>query len=241
MFGRKERDEYEEYNERQNAKYDDDYIATSEEYREECTHSHEQTYEDYDYRTADSEYREECTHSHEQTYEDFNPELAPYENDSKLEQFFAKKLQNGEHLIWCGETERKATTNEKGTGCSGCAIGGFMAFAAIMMMVSVVFSLMMLMLSAYFLVMLNASGNKYAITDSRIIICKGSMIRSYPLETAGNFSCHASPRNIGYVRFTVTAAKSGSQYATAGIFGIRDPENVKRILIEAKSNSRRFR
>ena len=34
MFGRREED-YERYNERQNAKYDDDYIKDSEEYREE--------------------------------------------------------------------------------------------------------------------------------------------------------------------------------------------------------------
>lgn len=239
MFGRKDRDDYEEYNRRQNAKYDDDYIADAEEYREECTHSHEQSYEDYDYRKAEKEFREECTHSHEQTYEDFSPELEPYENQSKLEKLFSKKLESGERLIWCGETEPKANASEKGTGCSGCAIGGFMAFAAVMMVASFVFGIMMMIAAVYFLTAFNAAGNKYAITDSRVIICKGSRVNSFPLETISNLSCHASSRRIGYVTFTVTGGKSNLPYTSAGILGVKDPENVKRILAEAKMNYRK--
>ena len=48
MFGRKNNEDYDDYNEKYASKYDDDYIAPSKEYREECDHSHEQTYEDAD-------------------------------------------------------------------------------------------------------------------------------------------------------------------------------------------------
>ena len=119
MFGRKKSDDYDEYNESVNAKYDDDYIRDNKEYRDECSHSHEQTYKNYDSHKEQKEYREECEHSHEQTYEDFSEELNPYDELNELEKFFEPMLDDGEHILWCGEPEKKANSSETGIGCAG--------------------------------------------------------------------------------------------------------------------------
>ena len=95
MFRKKRDEEYDEYNDRYSAKYDDDYIAPSEEYRSECDHDHEQTYPDLD-TVAEHEY------SHEQNYYGSAAEQRSYDHSAELERFFGRILGQGEKLIWAG-------------------------------------------------------------------------------------------------------------------------------------------
>ena len=117
MFGRKN-DDYDEYNEKYAAKYDDDYIAPSHEYRSECDHSHEQSYANInDVRECDHSHEQsyanindvrECGHSHEQTYEDSDYEQHPYDDYASLESRFQPFLAPGEHLLWVGGHDKKS-------------------------------------------------------------------------------------------------------------------------------------
>ncbi len=133
VFGRRRDEDYDEYNEKYASKYDDDYIAPSHDYRKECTHSHEQTYEDMDdlwecrhdheqtYQNV-TEVRE-CDHSHEQTYDDADYEQRPYDKaaaqrqsyagNTDLEAVFAPYLAQGEHLLWAGGKGSLEQLNEK--------------------------------------------------------------------------------------------------------------------------------
>ena len=129
MFRKKREEEYDEYNDRYSAKYDDDYIAPSEEYRSECDHDHEQTYSDLDtVAECDHDHEQtysdldtvaECDHDHEQTYPDLDTvaeheysheqnyygsaaEQRSYDHSAELERFFGRILGQGEKLIWAG-------------------------------------------------------------------------------------------------------------------------------------------
>ena len=95
MFGRRKEEDYEEYNERYAAKYDDDYIAPKKEYRRECEHSHEQSYSNINTVA-------ECDHSHEQTYNDADSEQHSYDSYVSLESRFQPYLAPNEHLLWVG-------------------------------------------------------------------------------------------------------------------------------------------
>lgn len=243
MFGRRREDDYEAYNQRQNAKYDDDYIAESKEYREECAHSHEQSYENYDTRETHREYREECRHDHEQTYEDFNSELKPYDEFNEIEKLFVPKLADGEYVLWCGKTEKNANSKEKGTGCStGCLPLGIVAALILFPL----FGMVSIGVIVMCIIMMKNNGSKdraYAITNCRYMSCKNGSYKSVPLSMISNVTSFASPRKIGYVMFRVDQQpyqKQKSVTASDGIFGIKEPENVKQILKNAIDNTRRI-
>ncbi len=219
MFGRSREEDYEKYNERQNAKYDDDYIASSEEYREDCSHSHEQTYEDY------------------------NSELEPYEAKSRLEAKFAKVLLPGEYIVWCAEAEKNATADEKGTGCVGCT-GFFMIALAVLFMLNPFFlplSVILIITAVFAMSGSSVRNRSYAITDRRVLIYKGSSLRQYRLGKLSGIKCKASQRNIGYVTFygTYFSQLNGQDIRKAdGIFAVKSPQRVANLLMQGSGSSR---
>jgi len=242
MFGRREED-YERYNERQNAKYDDDYIKDSEEYREECTHSHEQTYRNYDRREEYREYREECDHSHGQTYDDFNSELKPYDEQNELEKLFEPQLEEGEYLLWCGEPQKNANSSETGTGCMGSSSWLLYMIAFAFLMLNPIIAVVLIIAASFMRRTSNLKGQKYAITNRRVIIVGGSKPCNVPLSMIGAVTFHSSARRIGYVSFQIRPEYSRQNprrtfMASNAFFAVKDPETVAGILKQAKENYR---
>lgn len=242
MFGRRDED-YERYNERQNAKYDDDYIKDSEEYREECSHSHEQTYRNYDRREEHSEYREECGHSHEQTYEDFNSEQKPYDEQNELEKFFEPQLEEGEYLLWCGEPQKNANSSETGMGCMGSSGCLLYMIAFTFLLLNPIIAVVLIIAASFMRNVSNLKGQKYAVTNNRVIIIGGSKPCALTLDLIGAVTFHSSPRNIGYVTFQIRP-EYNKQYprraslSSNGFFAVKEPEKVAGILKQAKENYR---
>lgn len=143
MFRKNRTEDYDEYNERVNAKYDDDYVREEKEYRDECTHSHEQSYDDYNYVRG-------CEHEHGQTYDDYTSVSAPdysssdsdryssrekysdrdgrrysgeerqYSEYAQTRSFFNDKLLPNESMIYTGEM--------KGAELRGCGLAIVMFF-----------------------------------------------------------------------------------------------------------------
>ncbi len=242
MFGRREED-YERYNERQNAKYDDDYIKDSEEYREECTHSHEQTYRNYDRREEYREYREECDHSHGQTYDDFNSELKPYDEQNELEKLFEPQLEEGEYLLWCGEPQKNANSSETGTGCMGSSSCLLYMIAFAFLMLNPIIAVVLIIAASFMRRTSNLKGQKYAITNRRVIIVGGSKPCTLPLYLVDTVMFRSSPRNIGYVIFHVRPDYNKKYpemvpLSSNGFYAVKEPEKVAGILKQAKGNYR---
>ena len=238
MFGRKKSDDYDEYNESINAKYDDDYIRGSEEYRKECSHSHEQTYKDQDLHTDYREYRQECSHDHEQTYEDFNSELAPYEQKSELEAKFARFLMPGEYIIWCGVPEKNATASESGAGCATGCLPVAIVLALILFPILGVVSIGAVVCAVLLMKDGNFKNRSYAITDNSLIILKGSTPHRINLTSIRGVNYKTGPRDIGYVTFNATYSNPRGIITNKneGIFGIKDPQRVSVTLIQAISD-----
>ena len=266
MFGRREED-YEKYNQRQNAKYDDDYIRDTDEYREECTHSHEQTYRNYDRREEHEEYREECTHSHEQTYrnydrreehkeyreecdhdhgqtyEDFNSEQRPYDERYELEKFFASNLEDGEYILWCGEPQKNADASETGLGCIGSTGCILYAIAFAFLLLSPFIAIFLIIVASFMRNTSNIKGQKYAITNRRVIICGGSKPCMLSLDYVCGVSFHSSQRNIGYVTFNVRPEYNRRNprkppLSSNAFYAVKEPEKVAGILKQAIENYR---
>jgi len=234
MFGRNRSEDYDEYNERQNARYDDDYIGSTEEYRRECTHSHEQSYENYDVR-------EECGHSHEQTYEDFNSELRPYEKKGELEAKFSKVLMPSEYLIWCGAPEDKPTAEEKGTGCSRGGAILFLVIAVLSFPLLGILSIFMAGLGVYLLKESNVMNRTYAITNSRLLVYRGNSLKQIKLNSITNINVKKSSRDIGYVMFNIPYKRANKPDGVIayGIFAVRSPDSVASVLRQAVAESRK--
>ena len=234
MFGRKKGDEYDEYNERQNAKYDDDYISDTEEYRYECTHSHEQTYEDYDVR-------EECGHSHEQTYDDFNSEQKPYDELNEVERKFEKYLEDGEYILWCGAAVKDAKPNETGVGCAPGAARAILIAAILTIWLCTCLSIIAIIAIISMWKKIDFRGREYAITNRRILELNGNNLNSVPLNCVRVIENKSSERNIGYILYQRTdQPPKGAMYpASGGILAVREPEIVCNILKNAIDGARK--
>ena len=239
MFGRRKEEDYDEYNERYAAKYDDDYIAPSKEYRTECAHSHEQSYSNVN--TV-----EECHHSHEQTYEDADSEQHSYDSYVSLEERFRQYLAPNEHLLWAGghdktspasaqerKQEKKRLTifiivsvvliapgGLSGTMCAFSFVGFIMLFFAL----------------------LGAGGvfnpGIYAITDIKVINIRNNRASFAPLDGIYNISAVSGGNGKGYVSYSTRGPVRGGQPLQNGqyrsvISNIDDPQRVKRILQDA--------
>lgn len=234
LFGRKEN--YDEYNEKYNAKYDDDYIREEKEYRAECDHSHGQTYEE-------NEYRSECGHDHGQTYEDFNSEQQSYDELSELEKKFADKLGSDEYIMWCGKAEKDAKFSENGLGCIGCFGVGFLAFALLIFIFSPVVSICIIVSMIYILRGTDVKNRNYAITNKRFIVLNRGKLSSVPIGSIGSVTYRSSPRNIGSVFFMVNSSVNSGKtkgYFYNGIFAVKDPKRVCEIMKAAIAGNINF-
>lgn len=236
MFGRRKEEDYDEYNERYAAKYDDDYIAPSKEYRSECDHSHEQSYSNINTVA-------ECDHSHEQTYNDADSEQNTYDSYSSLESRFQPYLVPNEHLLWVGgydklspkpPQERKIDRNRN----------MFLIIISILLMVVgiVVCPLFLIGLVMMILTLIAAAGGFQtgvnAITDMRVINIRNNRTVFIPLADIYNINAVVSGYNKGYINYSTKRpiragqAMQNGQYRS-GITGITDPQRVKRILQDA--------
>lgn len=218
MFRRKN-ENYDEYNEKYNEKYDDDYI------REE------------------KEYRTECSHDHGQTYENFNSEQQPYNEHNELADKFAARLEPNEHILWCGKAEKGADPVEKGTGCIGDFCVVMIIFSALILILFPVLGIILILSMVYILRETNVKSRAYAITDKRFIMLNRKKFYSVPIGSIGNVAYRSSPRNIGCVFFTLLSTGNSEETKlnfNNGIFAVKDPEKVCRIMKDAIAGSSNF-
>ncbi|MBR3759963.1 MAG: hypothetical protein IKK47_03090 [Ruminococcus sp.] len=229
MFWKKKKDGYEGYN-------GGDYIRPSEEYRADCEeyHEHGQTYSDYDSRINNEEYRIDCSeHTHGQTYSNYNSEQKVYDEHSTLERQFDSYLVGGEYVIWCGKSEKGATSKEKGAGgCLPIALIALLFFPPLG-----IFGLIVYLVSVA-----GIKSRVYAITNKSVLILKNKTLSRIPLIRIGRIIYNNSDRNIGYISFTTNMRDHKSSYDNAtvseGIFAIKDPERVATILRKAIADYR---
>ena len=253
MFGKKNHDSYDDYNEKYASKYDDDYIAPSQDYRKECDHSHEQTYKNmndiwecgHSHEQAYPNINEvrECDHKHEQTYPDADTDQRPYDSYASLESRFQPYLIMNEHLIWVGgydsispklPAEAKADKNRY----------------AIMIIISLALTIFGIKVCAlgcigiimFVLTVIGATGGFnngiYAITDMRVINIKNGRPFFTALTDIKGVYTVTGRKNAGYVIYsTIHPVYQGQTMQKDGydsvITGISDPQRVKRILEDA--------
>ena len=214
MFGRRKTEDYDEYNERVNAKYDDDYVREGKEYRAECTHSHEQTYEDY------TSVRD-CDHEHGQTYSNYTKVDTPdydrvdtdrrsYDSvgtsrsydagDGQAKEFFESRLLQGEHILYVG----KSKSSYVGGGCAKAFIVCFFFFFVHTFISSFLQGLMsvvagissavpeliaLLITIALIVIALTKIGNvrsDFCITNKRLLIARGKNVLPVMLKDMTN-------------------------------------------------------
>ncbi len=255
MFGRKKYDSYDEYNEKNAAKYDDDYIAPSDEYRRDCTHSHEQTYEDMDdiwecRHSHEQSYQNinevrECDHSHEQTYADADTEQRPYDNYNSIESMFETYLEPNEHLLWAGGSGDPAKQNQESMkkdstpGLVFVILGFILIFSCIGTVIGVVMFIIGIVLMAK-----KFDTGLYAVTDKRIMQYTYGQFKSAGLQRIISTNASMSGNNTGKLtinlRGMLDSAESTryNQIDGAGrtlivIKNIQDPVRVKQIIDDA--------
>lgn len=209
MFRRKN-ENYDEYNEKNNARYDDDYIRD------------------------EKEYRTECSHDHEQAYEDFNSEQQTYDQYNQLEAAFAAELEPGERILWCGEAEKKDVFDKRG---DGCLITGIIIMAAFSIFFFGVVIALILGIILYLKFMPNNSGMKnraYAVTDRNICLRVKNEISRYRLSMIESASFVVNKSNVGIIMLTMKSQGAdmrgmGSKF----MYDVKDPERVCRIVNDA--------
>lgn len=226
MFGRHKQDDYESYNERASEKYDDDYIRPSEEERRECSHDHEQTYDNYDI-------------PHPEIPKSGSTVPQP-ENLSSIEDKFLHLLRPGERIMWLGKPEKNASRQERGMVTSKTGVVITLAFVIVLAVVSAVTGGGGFLCSAMFFILIflsyTISGSInifYAVTDQRVIAIRGTMVTSGELRQITDIKATDLGRNIGAVAFTYADPEREHGSQCVGFFGIKNPHTVRRIITEA--------
>lgn len=227
VFGRHKQDDYESYNERANEKYDDDYIRPSEEERRECSHDHEQTYDNYDI-------------PHHEIPKSGSTAPQP-ENRSSIEDKFLHLLRPGERIMWLGKPVKNASRQERGMAASKTGAIITVAFVIIFAVLSTAVgesgflcSAMFFMLIIFVSYTISGSINTfYAVTDQRVIAIRGTMVTSGELRQITDIKATDPGRNIGAVAFTYADPESEHGSQCVGFFGIKNPHTVRRIITEA--------
>lgn len=240
MFGRRRDEDYDAYNEKYSSKYDDDYIAPSEEYRSECSHSHEQTYDDItNVEDCDHSHEQtydditnvrECDHDHEQTYNDVDREQRTYDNYVSLESRFEKLLMPNEHLLWAGG---KDNLNQKNNNAK---LGSVLLVLSIILMCTVVMAVVGIIMLVVSITMLSGStAGLYGITDKRVIMLDASGNNFIGLDNIKNISTSVSNNGKGNLIISLRHhfKKNNKVITTVGMYGISDPKRVERILNDA--------
>lgn len=226
MFGRRRDEDYDAYNEKYSSKYDDDYIAPSEEYRSECSHDHEQTYDDITNV-------EDCDHSHEQSYSDADTEQKPYDDYVSIESVIEPYLMQDEHLIWVGGKNPSDKTKQKNPNLKG---GVIILVISIVLMVTVFLAAIGIMLLILSLVLLvGAAPGTYGITDKRVIMLDASGNNFIGLDNIKNISTSVSNNGKGNLIISLRHhfKKNNKVITTVGMYRISDPKRVERILKDA--------
>lgn len=227
MFGRHKQDDYESYNERANEKYDDDYIRPSEEERRECSHDHEQTYDNYDI-------------PHHEIPKSGSTAPQP-ENLSSIEDKFLHLLRPGERIMWLGKPEKNASRQERGMVTSKTGAIITVAFVIIFAVLTTAVGESGFLCSAMFFMLIifvsyTISGSIktfYAVTDQRVIAIRGTMVTSGELRQITDIKATDLGRNIGGVAFTYADPEREHGSQCVGFFGIKNPHTVRRIITEA--------
>ena len=255
MFGRKNGDDYDDYNERNAAKYDDDYIAPSHDYRRECDHSHEQTYEDMDdlwecRHSHEQSYQNinevrECNHSHEQTYADADTEQRPYDNYNTIESLFEAYLEPNEHLLWAGGPGDLSKQNHEykkkalNPGLTILVIGIVLMFTCFVAFIGLAF-----IATGIILLVTNSDPGLYAVTDRRMMILSYGDLRSFGLEQIESTNVVKNDQNVGRIHVCVNEIFGYWNNNQSNINGlarrtiialskIQDPVRVKQIIDDA--------
>ncbi len=236
MFGRRKEEDYDEYNERYAAKYDDDYIAPQKEYRSECDHSHEQSYSNINTVA-------ECDHSHEQTYNDADSEQLSYDSYASLESRFQPYLAPNEHLLWVGGYDKLSPKPPQERKKDKKRNAVLIIISVLLMLVGIVACpLFFLGFIMFILTVVAAAGGFQtgvnAITDMRVINIRNNSTAFIPLAEIYNINAVVNSNNKGYINYSTKRpvragqAMQNGQYRS-GITGITDPQRVKRILQDA--------
>lgn len=239
MFGRRKEEDYDEYNERYAAKYDDDYIAPSKEYRQECVHSHEQSYSNINTVA-------ECDHSHEQTYNDADSEQHSYDSYVTLESRFQQFLAPNEHLLWAGGFDKLSPKppeeQKKDRKRRAILITIWIMFTVLGCVVSELGILAFIGIIMFIITVVAAAGGfsqgVYAITDMRVINLKNNRATFAPLFDVKNINAVAGGDNRGCVTYSTSRPVRVGQPQQNGEYrsvmsGVSDPFRVKRILQDA--------
>lgn len=232
MFGRKRDEDYDDYNEKYAAKYDDDYIAPSKEYRSECDHSHEQSYSNINDVS-------ECDHSHEQTYEDADSEQKPYDDRVSLESSMERLLAPNEHLLWTGGSIRAASS--KNNSAAGVFAAGIAMFFIGGMLVWWISLLGMAVLCLGVCLMVRNSASAYAVTDIRVIVVRNGRNMSVPLAWINRVNGGDSANSVLALSLDhpVNAYPgSSNKTRTLMMYKISDAPRVKRIINDAVMGAR---
>lgn len=236
MFGRNKEEDYDEYNERYAAKYDDDYIAPKKEYRRECGHSHEQSYSNINTVA-------ECDHSHEQTYNDADSEQLSYDSYASLESRFQPYLSPNEHLLWVGGYDKLSPKPPQERKKDKKRNAVLIIISVLLMLVGIVACPLFFFGFIMFILTVVAAAGGFqtgvnAITDMRVINIRNNSTAFIPLVEIYNINAVVNGKNKGYINYsTKRPVRAGQpmqngQYRS-GITGITDPQRVKRILQDA--------
>ncbi|WP_303788629.1 hypothetical protein [Ruminococcus flavefaciens] len=236
MFGRRKEEDYDEYNERYAAKYDDDYIAPKKEYRRECGHSHEQSYSNINTVA-------ECDHSHEQTYNDADSEQLSYDSYASLESRFQPYLAPNEHLLWVGGYDKLSPKPPQERKKDKKRNAVLIIISVLLMLVGIVACPLFFIGFIMFILTVVAAAGGFqtgvnAITDMRVINIRNNSTAFIPLAEIYNINAVVNGNNKGYINYsTKRPVRAGQvmqngQYRS-GITGITDPQRVKRILQDA--------
>jgi hypothetical protein len=229
MFGGK--DDYDEYNERTSAAYDDDYIAPTEEYRADTFGSDSVSHEREDNALG------------EETSEYLRGAFAPY-------------LREGERLLYTfgrdsrtdfGLNKQRRSMNKIiGLSILGmfivCLLTFFIAFFTsgkasyififlpfLLMPIAVLGRVTALIVWA---VKLNNKAD-YAVTDRRILMLMSSYNNEMPYDNVTSVTCSVRRDGTGKVRIV---SKTGNQISILTIPCVKEPEHLRAKIVEAVRN-----
>lgn len=231
MFGSK--DDYDEYNERTSAAYDDDYIAPTEEYRADTVSSDSVSHEREDNALG------------EETSEYLRGAFAPY-------------LREGERLLYTFGRDSRTDfgLNKQRTGMNkiiGLSILGMFIVCFLTFFIGFfssgkasyifIFLLFLLMPIAVFggvtalivwAVKLNNKAD-YAVTDRRILMLMSSYNNEMPYDNVTSVTFSVKRDGTGKVRIV---SKTGNQISILTIPCVKEPERLSNIIAEAVRNYR---
>lgn len=161
--------------------------------------------------------------------------------NSEIYKALSGSLMQGERVLWWGSTAKGAKLKDKGNGAAKSFVCFAMALMPILLLVPAMkyggplVTLAMLIMPVIFVwigvSMLSGTKKDYAITNKRIFSCDGDDIQAESIAWISDVEFQANEKNIGSVTFRYVYP--GGDAKSGGIYGIEDPEEVCRILIEA--------